>query len=147
MNRPHQLPKRLMFAISHISRLSTTAAVFLHRVSSDRDGERLADVGGVVDFVGRFILMRLMNPSAMVEIKIPSQPGLQVAPVFVGAQVDVLVLHAPPQVLDEHVVDPAPLAPFPSRPFWERWALLFLKRCSSESIIMAKNILPDRSPG
>jgi hypothetical protein len=55
--------------------LSITAATLLHRVSSGRDGERLADVGGVVDFVGRFTLMRLMNPSAIVEIKIQSWLG------------------------------------------------------------------------
>jgi hypothetical protein len=70
-----------------IPRLSITAAILLHRVSSGRDGERLADVRGVVDFVGRFILMRLMNPSAIVKVKVPRQSGLELAPVLVGAQV------------------------------------------------------------
>jgi hypothetical protein len=60
-----------------IPRLSITAAILLHRVSSGRDGERLADVGGVVDFVGRFILMRLMNPSAIIKVEVSGQPGLR----------------------------------------------------------------------
>ena len=46
----------------------------------------------------------------IVESEVAGQllPGLGDA--FVGVQVDVLVLHALPQPLDKHVVDPAPLA-------------------------------------
>jgi len=44
-----------------ILRLSINAATLWHFVSSGRDGERLVDVLGLVDFVGRFIFMRLIN--------------------------------------------------------------------------------------
>jgi hypothetical protein len=67
-------------------------------------------VCGVVDFVGCLTIMRLMNPAAIAEIEIASQPSLQVASVLVAAQVDVLVLHAAPEAFYEHVVDPAPFA-------------------------------------
>jgi len=77
----------------HLSnpRLSITAAILLHRDSSGRDAERLADVGGVVDFVARFILIRLMNPSAIITVKVSGQLGQQLAAVIVGSQVNVLI--------------------------------------------------------
>ena len=47
---------------------------------------------------------------AIVESEVAGQllPGLGDA--LIGMQVDMLVFHALPQPLDEHVVDPAPLA-------------------------------------
>src|SRR5579862_7053385 len=46
-----------------IPRFSISAAVPVHRGSSGRDGQRLAGVGGVVDFIGSLIPVQLMNPS------------------------------------------------------------------------------------
>jgi hypothetical protein len=40
--------------------------------------------------------MRLMNPSAIVKVEVSGQPGLQLASVFVGPQVDVLIFHTAP---------------------------------------------------
>jgi hypothetical protein len=60
------------------------------------NGQWLVDVGGVVDFVWGLILMRLMNPSAIVKVEVSGQTGLELPSVLVGAQVNVLVLHAAP---------------------------------------------------
>ena len=51
---------------------------------SGRDGQRLAGAGGVVNFVGCLIIVRLMNPSLIVKVNVTSQPGLQCAPVLLG---------------------------------------------------------------
>jgi hypothetical protein len=45
-----------------------------HRDYSGRDGQRLAGVGGVVDFIGGLILMRLMSASAIVQVDNSRRP-------------------------------------------------------------------------
>src|SRR2546427_819332 len=51
-----------------------------------------------------------MRANGVVEAKIPAQRGARFGAVSVGVQINLLVLHAPPQPLDEHVIDPATLA-------------------------------------
>jgi len=40
--------------------------------------------------------MRLMDPAPIVEIKVSGESGLELAPVLVGPQVDVLIFHTAP---------------------------------------------------
>ena len=51
-----------------------------------------------------------MPPSVVVEVDPGREAGLQLHEVLVLAEVHVLVLQAPPEALNHHVVDPAPLA-------------------------------------
>jgi hypothetical protein len=67
-----------------IPRFSISAAELVHRDCSGRVGQRLAGVGGVINFVGSLILVRLMNPPAIVEVEISGQPGLELSSIFVG---------------------------------------------------------------
>jgi len=75
---------------------------------SGRDGQRLAGAGGVVNFVGCLIIVRLMNPSLIVKVNVTSQPGLQCARVLLGPRL--MSSYFTPQSLDEQVVNPTPLA-------------------------------------
>ena len=51
-----------------------------------------------------------MTPSGIVEFEIPGKAGAQTGRYLVGSQVDVHVLNAAPQSLDERVVHPPALA-------------------------------------
>ena len=51
-----------------------------------------------------------MRPARVVETEIARQRGLHSAHRLVGVEVEVLVLDTSPQPLDEHIVDPTPLA-------------------------------------
>jgi hypothetical protein len=67
-----------------------------HGYCSGRNGQRLAGLGGVVDFVWRLIVVRLVNPPLVVEIEIARQASLQVAPVLVSPEINILVFDAAP---------------------------------------------------
>src|SRR5207248_9189932 len=56
------------------------------------------------------VLQGLMRPLLVVEREVPPQPLLQLPHRLVAAGVDVLVLHAAPQPLHEHVVQAPPFA-------------------------------------
>jgi hypothetical protein len=49
--------------------ISISAAGCVHGDFSGRDGQRLVGVRGVVDFVRCPIIMRLMNPTTIVEVE------------------------------------------------------------------------------
>jgi len=51
-----------------------------------------------------------MRSAAVVETEVAGQCGVDFSGRLVGMQIDLLVLDTAPQPLDEHVVDPAPLA-------------------------------------
>ena len=51
-----------------------------------------------------------MTAPGFVGAEVLIEPLLKVPRTLVSLQVDILVLHAPPQALDEHIVDSAPLA-------------------------------------
>ena len=93
-----------------IPRLPIFALCCDHRHHLRRQCQGLTGGGRKVNLVRGLILMRLMQSDAVVEVEIPSQSGLQFAPVLVGAQVNVLIFHAAPQPLDKNVVDPSALA-------------------------------------
>jgi len=76
-HRKAQEPRSQETRYLSIPRYSIAAVVFARHDWSGRDRQWLADTGSVIDFIGRSIIMRLMNASAIVEIKIASQPGLQ----------------------------------------------------------------------
>jgi hypothetical protein len=51
-----------------------------------------------------------MRPVCIVEIEVARKLDGHLPGSLVGVEVDALVLHTPPQPLDEHIIDPAPLA-------------------------------------
>src|ERR1700728_2366330 len=51
-----------------------------------------------------------MRTNGVVSAEVTSQRGPRFGTVRVGSQIDLLVLDAPPQPLDEHVVDPSTFA-------------------------------------
>jgi hypothetical protein len=65
---------------------------------------------GKVQRVRRVLLKRLMRSSAIVETEVAAKRGIEFSGCFISMQIDLLVLDAAPQPLDEHVVDPAPVA-------------------------------------
>ena len=65
---------------------------------------------GEVDRIGRLAVKRLVGPVGVVEVEIDPQTGLGGRDRVVGFQINLLVLHAAPQALDEDVVAPAALA-------------------------------------
>ena len=61
-----------------------------------------------------------MAPLGIVEPEVASQSGAGSGHRLVGVQIHLLVFHAAPQPLDEHIIDPAPL---PSMLMATSWAL------------------------
>ena len=53
---------------------------------------------------------KIDRAAAIVEIEIASDRGTCVRHALVGVQIDLLVLHRPPEPLDEHVVPPSALS-------------------------------------
>ena len=50
-----------------------------------------------------------MRPAAIVEVEVAPDGGARLGHIVVGSEIDLLVLDAAPQPLDEDVVPPAPL--------------------------------------
>jgi len=67
-------------------------------------------VDGEVRLIRRPIVKRLVRPAPVVEPEVALQRRVRFSRTVVGVQVDLLVLHASPQPLDEHIVDPSALA-------------------------------------
>src|SRR3990172_2636610 len=63
-----------------------------------------------VGLIRRPIGKRLVRPAPVVEPEVALQRRVRFWRTLVGMQVDLLVLHASPQPLDEHIVDPSALA-------------------------------------
>ena len=63
----------------------------------------------VVSLIGRPAVKARVRAAAIVEIEIPSDRGTCVRHAVVGVQIDLLVLHRPPEPLHEHVVPPSAL--------------------------------------
>jgi len=66
-----------------------------------------------------------MRAPSVVELEVLREAGSSLAAVLVGVQVDLFVLDAAPQPLDEHVVDPAAFrVPSHSSPVnWASWSV------------------------
>jgi len=63
-----------------------------------------------VNLIGRPAAKRLARPNTVVEAEVSLQSASGLGDRVVRTQVDLLVFDAAPQPLDEHVVEPAPLA-------------------------------------
>ena len=63
----------------------------------------------VVGLIWRHAVKAGVRAAAIVEIEIPSDRGTCVWYAVVAVQIDLLVLHCPPEPLDEHVVPPRAL--------------------------------------
>jgi hypothetical protein len=79
-------------------------AAFLRRL---RDWRRLVEIG----LVGRPPAKRRMGPRPVVEAEVASDRGPRLGNAAVGAQVDFLVFHRPPEPFDKDVVAPCSLRP------------------------------------
>ena len=75
-----------------------------------RSGHLLHFIGSEVHLVRRAIVKALVRPARIVKIEIIRKRGFQLTHRLVGVQIEVLVLDASPQPLDEHIIDPTPLA-------------------------------------
>ena len=62
------------------------------RSRSGRERQR-AIMAVEIHFVGRAVVVGLVQPAFIVKMEVLRQPGLQLATVLVGVQIDILVLH------------------------------------------------------
>ena len=64
----------------------------------------------IVGLIGRHAVKARMRAAAIVAVKIPPNRDPSLRDALIGMQVDLLVLHRPPEPLDENVVPPGAFA-------------------------------------